>query len=70
MEFVDPQRGVVNGDGVVNILDVTFIQKYKVDMISLSQYGLVCADVNHDNDITIRDATFIQMYLAGLETII
>lgn len=63
-EPLDTLYGDANGDGKVNILDVTAIQKYKIGEQDLSDYGIKCADVNHDGSVTIRDATLIQMKLA------
>ncbi len=63
-EILDPLYGDANSDGIINILDVTAIQKYKIGEQDLSDYGMKCADVNHDGSVTIRDATLIQMKLA------
>ncbi len=63
-EILDPLYGDANGDGKVNILDVTAIQRYKIGDQDLSDYGMKCADVNKDGSVTIRDATLIQMKLA------
>ena len=60
----DPARGDVNGDGEINILDVTRIQKYRAGIVDLNEMELLRADVNRDGDVTIRDATLIQMYIA------
>jgi hypothetical protein len=63
-EILDPLYGDANSDGILNILDVTAIQRYKIGEQDLSDYGMKCADVNHDGSVTIRDATLIQMKLA------
>ena len=58
--------GDVNGDGVANISDVTYIQKFlaKIEMLSYKEYMM--ADVNGDETVTIADATDIQKMLVGL----
>lgn len=57
--------GDADGDGEVNVMDVTTIQmhvaKYKVENINLS-----CADVDGDGEISVIDATLVQMYIAEL----
>lgn len=66
-EILDPLYGDANEDGDVNILDVTFIQKYKIGTKAFkSSYGEKCADVNKSGDVTIRDATLIQMKIAKI----
>ena len=66
-EILDPLYGDANEDGEVNILDVTFIQKYKIGTKAFaSAYGEKCADVNKSGDVTIRDATLIQMKIAKI----
>ncbi len=59
-------KGDANGDGEVDILDVSAIQKYRIGDLRLTDYGLSCADVNNSGDVTIRDATLIQMKLARM----
>ena len=56
--------GDVNGDGYVNINDVTAIQRHLVELETLDENGLAVADTNGDGELDIADATLIQMYLA------
>lgn len=65
-EVLDPLIGDANDDGVVDIRDVTAIQKHLVDAEKLSDYGETVSDVNGDNEVTIRDATMIQMKIVGI----
>lgn len=58
--------GDVNGDGKVNILDVTTIQKVEAKLISEPENYLEAADVNSDNVVNIKDASVIQKYLAKI----
>ena len=62
--LVDRIKGDVNGDGDINIQDVTRIQKYRADIVTLGDAELIRADVNGDGEVTIRDATLIQMLIA------
>lgn len=62
---VEKKLGDVNMDGVVDILDVTNIQQYKIGTYDISTYRQkTLSDVNKDGSVTVRDATLIQMYLA------
>ena len=56
--------GDVNNDGKVTINDVTQIQKYCAQLVSLGDTALKCADVTFDGKVTISDATRIQKYVA------
>ena len=60
--------GDVNGDGKVNIKDVTEIQKFAAKLIDLTDAEQICADVNADTKVNIKDATAIQKYIAKIET--
>ena len=61
--------GDSNGDGIVNINDVTTIQRYLAEMDTLEGIFLHAADVNQDGKVDIEDATAIQMYLAEYEMV-
>ena len=60
--------GDANGDGYVNISDVTDIQRAVAEMETLDDLRKKAADVNGDGVVTIDDATFLQTYLAEFET--
>lgn len=57
--------GDVDGDGVVTILDATYLQKYLAQFKDFSSVKLEAADVNKDGVVTIIDATLIQKMLAN-----
>lgn len=61
--------GDANCDGLVDIKDVTAIQRHLADVSRLTERGMVLADVNHDSTISINDATLIQKYMADLVTL-
>lgn len=54
------QLGDVNGDGKLNILDATWIQKYCAGIIFLSNEQALRADMNTDGKVTVLDATYVQ----------
>ena len=56
--------GDVNGDGSVNINDVTTIQRTLAELESLEGIYLYAADTNRDTMVDISDATAVQMFLA------
>ena len=56
--------GDADGDGSVNINDVTAIQAYKAEIYAFDELQLLAADVNYDGKADIEDATLIQSYLA------
>ena len=59
--------GDADGDGVVNINDVTTIQRHVAEFEVLEDLQAKAADVNGDGSITIEDATLVQQYLAEYE---
>lgn len=56
--------GDVNGDGIVNIVDVTLILKHNVSLYHISNEDKIYADINNDGVINIADATILQKQLA------
>ena len=62
-----PKTGDADGDGVVNINDVTAIQRHVAEFEALEDLQAKAADVNGDGSITIEDATILQQYLAEYE---
>ena len=59
--------GDADGDGVVNINDVTAIQRHVAEFKALDDLQAKAADVNGDGSVTIEDATILQQYLAEYE---
>lgn len=58
--------GDVKPDGVVNISDVTWLQRYLAGLESFDDYQTILADFDRNGSITIDDATWIQKYLAEM----
>ena len=63
----DIKLGDANGDGSVNINDVTAIQAHKAEMSFLTDLQQLAADVNYDGKVDIADATLLQSFLAEFE---
>ena len=68
--FSQYQLGDTNTDGVINIRDVTAIQRYvaEIELLTEEQYAL--ADTNDDGEVDIDDATHLQMYLAEYDVVL
>lgn len=58
--------GDVNQDGLLNVTDATYIQKYLAEIVDFDSLSKRTADVNHDGIINVLDSTEIQKQLAGL----
>ena len=61
--------GDVNNDNVINVNDVTGIQKFIADMIDLTDNQKFVADTDGDNQLSIHDATEIQKYVVNYTTV-
>lgn len=63
-------RGDVDGDGVVSVMDATYLQKSLVrlpDVPAVETLDLAICDLDGDGSITIKDATIIQKIAVNLE---
>lgn len=58
--------GDADGNGKINILDATAIQKHLVGLGTLTSAGVTLADADQNGKVNILDATAIQKYLVGL----
>lgn len=59
--------GDADGDGKINILDVTHIQKHLALLVTISDEDLELCDVDESGKVNILDCTTIQKYLAKYE---
>lgn len=55
--------GDVNQDGNVNVNDVTYIQKYLIGVITLTESQIKAADIDENGRVAIADATLLQKLL-------
>ena len=60
-----PKSGDANGDGMVDILDSTEIQKFAAEMIELTDEQFELADINDDGFVDVMDALLIQKFVVG-----
>ncbi len=58
--------GDINGDGVVNVKDVTILLQYLLNLAELDGEARLRADVNLDGFINVIDATLIMQYVLGI----
>ena len=58
--------GDADGNGVVDITDVSTIQMQIAGMVELDDTQRLAADVNQDGVIDINDATILQLYIANV----
>lgn len=67
-DYIPPKYtlGDINNDGIINIDDVTLLQKYSAEMEELSDIQLLAADTTKDELINIDDVTAIQKYIANI----
>ncbi len=65
-----PVIGDANGDGQVDVRDVTAIQRHAAEFRLLTGDQFIAADVNLDGVVNVKDATLLQMYLAEYKLIV
>lgn len=58
------RRFARNGDGVVNVNDVTEIQRIVAELHTPDSREQAAADVDRDGAVSVGDATRLQNYLA------
>jgi hypothetical protein len=58
--------GDVNGDGQIDIRDVTLLQKYYCCLVDIDKDSAKRADVNRDGISNMIDATIIQKYIMAV----
>lgn len=56
--------GDVDGDGVLNVVDATMIQKTVADLAKFDATNTIKADFDRDGKITVNDVTAIQYEIA------
>ena len=61
-------KGDIDGDGFVNICDVTMLQMHLAEITKLSGFDRLAADIDGDGVVMIEDATALQMYLSEYDT--
>lgn len=59
------EYGDFNGDGVLNVLDITFAQKYLVNSVEFNSSQLTISQFNFSDSLRIDDLTNLQKYIIG-----
>lgn len=62
--------GDINGDGKLNVRDLTALQRCLAEINTLSNDDRAAADINNDGKIDILDVTCLQRYLAEFVTVL
>jgi hypothetical protein len=62
--------GDINGDGVVDLLDIVRLKKYIVGSISLDSEYLEAADANRNGSSDILDIVAIKKHITGSKYIV
>ena len=65
-ERIGYQKGDVDLNGVLNIMDVTLIQEYALETDLLNDDQLYLADMDNSGTVTIMDAILLQMMLVDM----
>ncbi len=58
--------GDINGNGQVDVMDATLIQRHLAKIITLTDFQNRLSDVNDDGNVSVLDATMIQQYKAKI----
>ncbi|MBQ8966774.1 dockerin type I repeat-containing protein [Ruminococcus sp.] len=61
--------GDLNGDGEINVTDVTMIAAYVKNIKGLSEDALKAADVTRDGEVNISDVTSLAAHVKGIRPI-
>lgn len=56
--------GDTDGNGKIDIIDATAVQRYIAKIITLDEDVVLCADVDGDGKISVMDCTCVQQYVA------
>ena len=69
IEYTSYLLGDADLNGVIDVKDVTEMQRHIAEMNLLEGNGLSAADVNGDNKISVDDVTALQRYIAEFSDI-
>lgn len=62
------QKGDVNFDGKVNVVDAIYVQRYLVELADLTTSQISLGDVNLNGKVDVGDVICIQKKVLGIET--
>lgn len=67
VSYDDVVMGDADGSGDVEIIDVTYIQRYLAKIFALTSSQIVASDVTRDGSPDIIDVTILQRAIAGID---
>ena len=65
VEYIDYEKGDVNMDTSVSLMDAKLVLRYVAELETLSDYQMLLADMNEDSAVTIVDAKAILEKIAS-----
>lgn len=68
VSILDLGYGDINGDGKVNVLDVSLARRSAARLVQLQDWQLAAGDVNGDGKINVADVSLMRRYAAKLIT--
>ena len=68
--FLPLKMGDADDNEIVDIRDVTAIQRHAAKYEALTNVRLLCGDANADGAVNVKDATLMQRYLAGFKVVL
>lgn len=63
----ESRKGDVNGDGKVNVTDVSRIAAYVKSVKKLDDDEMKCADINGDGKVNVSDISLLAAYVKGIK---
>lgn len=57
-------KGDIDGDGLVNAIDLSLLRKHLIGMVTLSDVYVNAADLHTDNKVTLKDLVALKKYIA------
>ena len=63
------QKGDVNGDGKISLLDLVHIKRHLLGISTLEGTQFAAADINEDGKVTLLDYAMVKRHLLGIQLI-
>ena len=68
MDDTDISYGDINTDGVVDLRDAVYLNKYLAKLVTLTDIQLKNADVYADGNVTENDTTYLMRFVLNMIT--
>lgn len=65
----DYETGDANGDGEINVTDISMIAAHIKGQHALSKSGAAAADINEDGDVNVTDISLVAAHIKGIKSI-